>query len=119
VIFGFKKIRQYENLHILLWLLKDACWVMDWKISGLIMIIPTIAAAFHITWLRRDIRADLFHNLAVCFWISGNSIWMIGEFFFDDTLRPVTTVLFISGLLIVAYYYFSSYRNRDSGDHEA
>ena len=27
---SLKKIRGYENLHILLWLLKDTCWVMLW-----------------------------------------------------------------------------------------
>lgn len=118
MIFGFKKIREYENLHILLWLLKDTCWVMDWKVSGLIMIVPTLAAAFHITWLRRDLRADLFHNLAVCLWISGNSIWMIGEFFFDDNLRPVTTAFFIVGVLIVAWYYFSIFRDKRSDPHD-
>jgi hypothetical protein len=104
-MFRFKKIREYENLHILLWLLKDTCWVLLWEVPGLIMIVPTIGVAIHITWLRRQIRSDLFHNLAICFWISANSVWMIGEFFFDDTLRPVSTVFFILGLLSVAYYY--------------
>ena len=69
------------------------------------MIIPTIAVAVHITWLRRKIRSDLYHNLAICLWISGNSIWMIGEFFFDDTFRSVVVVLFGTGLLSVLYYY--------------
>lgn len=101
----FKDIREYENLHIVLWLLKDTCWVMLWKELGLFMILPTVAAAVHITWLRRDLLSELFHNLAVCFWITANSIWMIGEFFFDDTLRPVATVFFVMGLLAVIYYY--------------
>src|SRR6188768_374715 len=66
----FKQIREYENLHILLWLLKDTCWVMLWQIGGLIMIVPTIGVAIHITWLRRKIISDLYHNLAICLWIS-------------------------------------------------
>ncbi len=69
------------------------------------MIIPTIGVAIHITWLRRHIRSDLFHNLAVCLWISGNSIWMIGEFFYDDGLRTPAVILFATGLLFVLYYY--------------
>ncbi|MBL0341423.1 MAG: hypothetical protein IPP71_11060 [Bacteroidetes bacterium] len=101
----FKKIREYENLHILLWLLKDTCWVMLWKVPGLIMILPTLAVAIHITWIRRKIVSDLFHNLAVCFWISANSIWMIGEFFLDDGLRPVAMVFFVLGLLTVLFFY--------------
>jgi hypothetical protein len=105
IVFRFRKIREYENLHILLWLLKDTCWVMLWEVAGLIMIVPTIGVAIHITWLRRHIRADLFHNMAICFWIAANSIWMIGEFFFDDTLRPAAIIFFVSGLISVGYYY--------------
>ncbi|MFZ9943572.1 MAG: hypothetical protein ACO3O0_08185 [Bacteroidia bacterium] len=99
------RIRQYENLHIFLWLLKDTCWIMDWKPAGLFMIIPTIFVAIHITWLRRNIRSDLFHNMAVCLWISGNSIWMLGEFFYDDGTRPIAVIFFLVGLLSVLYYY--------------
>ncbi|MBP7168257.1 MAG: hypothetical protein KBB64_11370 [Bacteroidia bacterium] len=99
------KIRDYENFHIVLWLLKDSCWVMDLKIPGLIMIIPTISVALHITWLYRQSASELYHNLAVVSWIMANSIWMIGEFFYDDTLRPVATVFFVIGLLLVSVYY--------------
>ncbi|HMT28250.1 MAG TPA: hypothetical protein PKD91_03110 [Bacteroidia bacterium] len=104
-MFKFKKIREYENLHILLWLLKDTCWVMLWEIPGMIMIIPTLAVAVHITWIRRHIISDLFHNLAVCMWISANSIWMTGEFFLEDSLRPIAMVFFMSGLVTVLFYY--------------
>lgn len=100
------KLREYENFHIVLWLLKDTCWVMDFKIPGLIMILPTISVAIHITWLHRKSMSELFHNLAVVLWISANSVWMIGEFFFNDTLRPIATVFFIIGLILVAAYYF-------------
>ncbi|MDQ3050133.1 MAG: hypothetical protein M3Q95_04535 [Bacteroidota bacterium] len=104
-MFRFTKIREYENLHILMWLLKDTCWVMNWEFAGIIMIVPTIAVAIHITWLRRDIKSDLFHNLAVCCWISANSIWMIGEFYFDDGLRPFATAFFVAGIASVTFYY--------------
>jgi hypothetical protein len=104
-MFKVSRIRDYENLHILLWLIKDTCWIMLWQIGGLIMIVPTIGVALHITWIRRHIKSDLFHNLAVCFWISGNSIWMIGEFFYDDGLRPQAVIFFGIGLLMMVYYY--------------
>lgn len=100
------KIREYENFHIVLWLLKDTCWVLDFKIPGLIMIIPTVSVAMHITWINRLSHAELFHNLAVVFWICANSIWMIGEFFYNDTLRPVSTIFFVLGLIMVFIYYF-------------
>ncbi|MFM7177413.1 MAG: hypothetical protein ACKOKB_02750 [Bacteroidota bacterium] len=99
------RIRQYENLHIFLWLIKDTCWIMDWKPAGLFMILPTIFVAIHITWIRKGIRSDLFHNLAVCLWISGNSIWMLGEFFYDDGTRTIAVLFFAAGLISVLYYY--------------
>jgi len=104
-MFKFKKIREYENLHILMWLLKDTCWVLLLKVPAMIMILPTIAVAIHITWLRKNIKSDLFHNLAICFWISANSTWMIGDLYFDDGLRPISTILFIAGLVTVLIYY--------------
>lgn len=109
---GFKRIRDYENLHILLWLVKDTCWVMTWEVAGMIMIIPTLLAAYHITWIRRSIPSELFHNLAVSCWITGNSIWMIGEFFYDDTLRPIVVVFFLIGLAFVTYYYMNWLRGK-------
>jgi quinol-cytochrome oxidoreductase complex cytochrome b subunit len=100
-----KDIRSYENLHIVLWLVKDTCWVLDFKVPGLIMIFPTILVALHITWLHRKEVTELYHNLAVVAWICANTTWMIGEFFYNDTLRPIATVFFTIGLLLVAVYY--------------
>lgn len=99
--------RKTENAHIFLWLIKDACWISDWKIPGLIMIVPTISVAIYLTWkLRYDI-SELAHNLAICCWISANSIWMIGEFYFKDTTRPIALIFFIIGLMILLIYYLS------------
>jgi hypothetical protein len=100
-----KSVRKFENLHIFLWLLKDTCWVMDFQALGVFMIFPTLSVAVMITIKTRKIVTELFHNLAVCCWIFANSIWMIGEFFFDDTSRPYATIFFIVGLLIMSYYY--------------
>lgn len=102
-------IRKYENVHILLWLLKDLCWVCLWKTGGMIMIVPTVLMAFFITWKTRFDRTELLHNLAVCCWILANSVWMTGEFFYDDALRPAVAVLFFLGLLCVGYYYTGMY----------
>ncbi len=101
----FKNIRQYENLHIAFWLIKDSCWVTSFKPLGMFMIIPTLFVAMHITYRSRKNISDLFHNIAVSLWISANAIWMTGEFFFHDTLRPYATVFFALGLIVVAYYY--------------
>lgn len=107
-------IRKFENFHILLWLLKDLCWVMGLKIPGLIMIVPTIGVAVYITWLSRLSVSELFHNIAVVCWICANSIWMTGEFFFNDPpeIRYIAMGFFISGLLFITYYYTRFFPNR-------
>jgi len=101
----FTKIRKYENMHIALWLLKDTCWVMDFKPAGLFMIVPTLSVAFYLTWYLRKEKAELLHNLAVCFWIMANSVWMIGEFYFEDGTRPYAIVFFAAGIICIATYY--------------
>ena len=98
-------LREYENFHIVLWLIKDTCWVLDLKIPGLIMILPTLAVAIYLTWKHRALNSELFHNIAVVSWLCANSIWMIGEFFFNDTLRPIAIVFFTIGVLVVFSYY--------------
>lgn len=98
-------LRKYENLHIVLWLIKDTFWVLDLKIPGLIMVFPTLFVAIDITRRSFEIKADFMHNLAVVCWICANAIWMIGEFYFDDRLRPVAIVFFSLGLTVVAIHY--------------
>lgn len=101
----FKNIRSYENLHIALWLVKDACWVMLWRPLGMIMIVPTIFVAFHIAWKSRKDLSELFHNIAVCLWICANATWMTGEFYYDDGLRPFAAAFFMAGIGVIAVYY--------------
>lgn len=100
-----RNIRNSENLHILLWLIKDTFWCLTLKTPGLIMIIPTLSLAIYITWKTKETYSELMHNLAICCWISANSIWMIGEFFFEDGLRNYAIVFFIIGLIIIGFYY--------------
>jgi len=100
-----KDIREYENLHIALWLIKDTCWVSDWKIAGMLMIIPTIGVAIHLAWKSRKNISDLFHNIAVCLWITANATWMTGEFFYEDGLRKYAMIFFAAGIVVVSIYY--------------
>lgn len=110
------RFRRIENLHILLWLLKDICWALNLKIPGLIMIVPTLTVAILITWQTRRITAELLHNLAVVLWITANCLWMIGEFYGWDEgtfgARHLALVPFTAGLLILAYYYIFLARNK-------
>jgi len=113
--------RWIENGHIYLWLMKDTCWAMEWRPGGIFMIVPTLSVAIYILLRSRHNRAELFHNLAVCLWISANSVWMIGEFFKLE-LRPWAVGIFVTGLLLLTFYYiffFKTDRRRESEMDEA
>lgn len=103
------KFRRIENLHILLWLLKDLCWALNLRVLGMIMIIPTLTVAILITWQTRKLTAELLHNLAVVLWITANCLWMTGEFYGWDEgtfgTRHLAIIPFSLGLLILIYYY--------------
>lgn len=101
---GATGYRWLENGHILLWLVKDTCWALEWKIGAFVMILPTVAMAFYLLWRSRGHRADVFHNIAVCLWILANSTWMTGEFIKVE-LRPVAAIFFFIGLMVLAVYY--------------
>ena len=101
-----ERYRKVENIHIVFWLLKDLSWAMLWRPLGLFMIIPTIGAAILITWQTRHIRSELFHNLAVDFWIIANAYWMIVEFIgLPDHYRYYAALPFGIGLCFIAIYY--------------
>lgn len=109
------RFRKIENLHILLWLIKDMCWALNFKWMAIFMIVPTLAVALLITVQTKKMRSELFHNLAILFWITANCTWMIGEFFgWDENLygvyglRQFAVIPFAIGLSIIGYYYLSN-----------
>ncbi len=115
------RFRKTENLHILLWLLKDICWATNLRIPGLMMIVPTLTVALLITWQTRHMKSELFHNLAVDFWITANCVWMIGEFFHLDEnlwhgygLRQAAIIPFSLGLSVLAYYYIVLFKKNEN-----
>jgi hypothetical protein len=107
------RYRRMENMHIVFWLLKDISWCMIWKTLGIAMVVPTLTIALLIAWRTRHIKSELAHNLAVAFWISANSYWMISEFFGFDTMiiwreftgKHLSLLPFLAGSLILLYYY--------------
>ncbi|MFI5195730.1 MAG: hypothetical protein ACHQD8_01450 [Chitinophagales bacterium] len=103
--------RWVENGHIFLWLLKDTCWVLVWKPGGIFMIFPTLSVALYILWRSKHIRAEFFHNLAVCLWISANSVWMVTEFLgVDKEYKKYAVFLFLTGIVILLVYYIFFFR---------
>lgn len=101
------RFRKIENLHIVFWLIKDISWAMLWRPLGLLMLLPTLTVAVLITWQTRKLKSELYHNLAVVFWISANGYWMIVEFFWGelDYLRYYAAIPFGIGILFIAAYY--------------
>jgi hypothetical protein len=107
------RYRRLENLHIVFWLFKDISWCMIWKVLGIVMIVPTLSVAIYIAYRTRQIKSELAHNLAVAFWISANSYWMISEFFgFDEVNiiggyegKHIAMIPFLIGVFILAWYY--------------
>jgi hypothetical protein len=111
------KIRHYENLHIPLWLLKDTCWMMQWKVLGIIMIFPTLFVAIYLaakTW--RQGGDEFWVNLAICLWIVANSFWMCCEFFNHEELKNYAGIPFILGMLSVVVFYILRYLNKRKKD---
>lgn len=101
------RFRKIENLHIVFWLIKDVSWALLWKPIGVTMLVPTLFFAILITWQNRQIVSELYHNLAVIFWITANGYWMIAEFFWPDIdyLRYYASIPFSIGIFIIAIYY--------------
>lgn len=107
------RYRKMENLHIVFWLFKDVAWCMVWKPLGILMIIPTMFIAILIALRTRQFVSELFHNLAIAFWITANSYWMISEFLHFDTMvvigaityKHIALLPFTVGILLLAYYY--------------
>ena len=100
------KFRKTENLHILFWLMKDISWAMLWRPIGIAMLVPTLIVAIVITIQTRHLKAELFHNLAITFWICANGFWMIVEFLgYDTQLRIFTAIPFGIGLFFILTYY--------------
>ena len=101
-------MRQLENLHIALWLLKDLSWCSDWRFLGLLAAIPTVLMSVRLCWLGRHSFAELAHTAAVTLWICANITWMIGEFYYDDMTRPLAKVFFFAGAAILGVYYLGA-----------
>ncbi len=107
------RYRKMENLHIVFWLFKDISWCMVWRPLGVAMIFPTLIIAIVICVRTRQFVSEVCHNLAIVFWITANSYWMISEFLHFDsnklwgeyTYKHIAIIPFVMGILMLAYYY--------------
>ena len=53
---GLPDTRYWENMHIPLWLLKDTCWMLEWRWMGVTMVIPTILTALYILMRSKNLK---------------------------------------------------------------
>lgn len=104
-----KNTRVTENFHILFWLIKDTCWVMEIKLLGVSMILPTIVIAIYIA-VKSFKTPEFYVNLAVLFWIMANSFWMCAEFYDFLQFKYITALPFSLGFASFFYYLILLFR---------
>jgi hypothetical protein len=106
LIYFLKKYspRQFDNFHVLLWLFKDLCWVLEYKICGVIMIIPTFFVAILLLIQSILLKDQIGINLAITFWITANSIWMLDEFY-TLNLQFLPPLFFVLGIFAAVSHY--------------
>ena len=114
---GASPMRHIENLHIPLWLLKDTCWLLQWKELGVTMIVPTLGVAIAIA--VKTFREDVFWiNLAICFWITANAFWMCMEFFAHEEFKFYAGIPFAFGFACVGWFYLRRFLAKRSSKLE-
>jgi hypothetical protein len=106
-----QKIRKYENLHIVFWLIKDSCWMLELKWLGAIMMVPTLFLAVYLV-IKTLNTPDVYISMAIFFWIMANSYWMMMEFFNDNHYKNLASIPFGLGFIMVALFYLKSYQAR-------
>ena len=95
---------RFDNVHVLLWLIKDTCWMLEWQVLGTLMVAPTIGVAIYLA-VKSWGDQGFWINLAICFWISANAYWMLVEFAGREDIKNFAGIPFALGLLSVAVFY--------------
>lgn len=101
------RLKKIDNLHIVFWLIKDSCWMLELRWLGAIVMVPTLYLALYIIYKTKNTK-EFYLNIAIFFWILANSFWMMMEFFFDDHFRTFAIIPFALGFLFVAMFYYKS-----------
>lgn len=110
------KIRRYESMHIVFWLAKDSCWMLELKTVGAIMIAPTLFLAVYLV-IKTLRTKDVYINTAILFWILANSYWMLMEFFNNNRHKELAVIPFAIGFLFVGAFYWNDYKLKRAAGH--
>jgi hypothetical protein len=98
-------LKKWENLHICFWLVKDTCWMLEWKYLGVMMIIPTVSITIYT--LKKSMGDRQFYlNLGIFFWILANSFWMCTEFFELTQYKIFTLIPFCLGFFATTVFFY-------------
>ncbi|MCC6752376.1 MAG: hypothetical protein IT266_00160 [Saprospiraceae bacterium] len=101
----YAALRKMENRHIVLWLIKDACWNLEWPGLAFTAYWPTLLLAAYITNRSLHEPVERWFNGAVCYWLLANGAWMFADLFAWEVLNLPARIFFAAGLAILFYYY--------------
>jgi len=99
-----EKIRKFENLHIVFWLIKDTCWMLELRWLGTIVMFPTLFLAIYLV-IKTIGTPNVLINISIFFWIFANSFWMMMEFFNHNHYKNYASIPFALGFVFVAIFY--------------
>lgn len=94
-----------ETIHIPLWLVKDICWLMEYRTLGIIIAVPTILVAFIMCGITYKERDHFLPNVSIAFWIVANANWMVAEFYRLET-KSLSIYPFLLGVLAFVIFVF-------------
>eukprot|EP01041_Mallomonas_annulata_P003882 gene3882-7751_t len=80
----FSTWREYENVHMILWLGKDCAWNHMNIIMWYIFLIPTLLVAVDYVLnsaQHKDMLIEMSHYCAVLFWVCANAAWAVCDFY--------------------------------------
>ena len=78
--------------------------MLEWRVLGTAMILPTLGVAIYLA-VRSAAEDTFWINVAICFWISANSYWMLCEFYGREMYKDWAGVPFALGFVSVALFY--------------
>lgn len=110
-----ERLKKQENLHILFWLIKDSCWMLEIKWLGALMVVPALLMAVRICYITRKTE-DLLINLAILCWITANSYWMLVEFFAQNAYKNLAGFPFAFGFAFVGLFYYRQYKLKNQSE---
>lgn len=86
----FRTWRDYETIHIILWLGKDCAWCSQNLLMWYIFMVPTVLVAADFAWTSlwtvKVSAIERVNSCAVLLWVLANMIWAIGDFYYPKSV---------------------------------